>query len=101
MRAILRDYVEDRLEWAGVVKVPGGRSGMELLDQLWARTSLVGAQNPGGGDVILTEVTRAIALRVALTLRSNSRLTLSATFSTTRPIPSPSGGVVTPQEAAG
>ena len=55
VRKILRNYVEERLQWAGVEKVKAGPSN-DLLDQLWTQATVVGAQNPGGVDVFLGSV---------------------------------------------
>ena len=75
VRKILREYAEERLQWAGVVKVQGARSAKALLDQLWAQAAAVGAQNPGGVDVFLGAVTRVIELRQErLMVRERSRI---------------------------
>jgi hypothetical protein len=73
VRKILRNYVEERLQWAGVEKVQGDYSSNDLLDKLWAQAAVVGAQNPGGVDVFLGSVSQVIdlhAMRVMVRDRS-------------------------------
>jgi hypothetical protein len=75
VRKILRDYVEERLRWAGVVKAPTGRSRDDLLDQLWAQAAVVGAQNPGEVDVFLGSVGQVIDLHTErMMLRERSQI---------------------------
>ena len=62
VRKVLRNYVEERLQWVGVEKVQGGRSAKALLDQLWTYAAAVGVQNPGEVDVFLDSVTKVIEL---------------------------------------
>jgi hypothetical protein len=47
VRRLLREYVEERLEWTGVTKAGVGRSSNELLIQLWARAAAAGQESPG------------------------------------------------------
>ena len=68
VQKILREYVEERLQWVGEKKVPVGRSAEELQKQLWAHTVIVGAQNPGAVDVFLETVNKVLALQVAHSL---------------------------------
>ena len=63
VRSILRDYVDERLQWAGVRTARGDRSGEALLADLSMAANAVGAQNPGGYDVFLDSVNRMIKLR--------------------------------------
>lgn len=76
VRKVLRDYVKERLQWAGVEKSQlHGDSWSDLLDQLWAQAATVGAQNPGGVDVFLGSVSKMIDLRTArVMLRERSHI---------------------------
>lgn len=47
VRRLLREYVDERLQWAGVDGLPQTRAESELLDALWAHVSAVGRANPG------------------------------------------------------
>ena len=47
VRGILRDYVDERLQWAGEEKVRSAQSSRVLLDRLWAQVAAEGRQNPG------------------------------------------------------
>lgn len=72
---ILREYVEERLQWTGVERTPEGHSAEELQNQLWAQVVAVGAQNPGGLNVFLESVDKMIALRsVRIMLRERSQI---------------------------
>lgn len=62
VRRILRNYVEERLQWTGVEKVKASSSANDLLNQLWARAVVIGAQNPGAVDVFLSSVSEVISL---------------------------------------
>jgi hypothetical protein len=62
VRKILRNYVEERLQWTGVKNVKGSYSWNELFNQLVAQTTAVGMQNPGGADVFLASVSNVIDL---------------------------------------
>jgi hypothetical protein len=53
VRKVLREYVEERLQWAGVEKVQVVRSSKELHSQLWAQAVAVGEKNPGSEVVAL------------------------------------------------
>jgi hypothetical protein len=53
VRQVLREYVEERLQYAGVEKVQGVRSSKELHNQLWAQAAAVGEKNPGSEVVAL------------------------------------------------
>ena len=47
VRKVLRDYVEERLQWVGLEKRLGGQSSRELLDRMWAQAAAEGQKNPG------------------------------------------------------
>ena len=47
VRRILRDYVEERLKWAGEGKARPVQSSRVLLDRLWAQAAAEGRKNPG------------------------------------------------------
>jgi len=52
-RQVLRDYVQERLQYAGVEKVQGVRSSKELHNQLWTQAAAAGEKNPGSEVVAL------------------------------------------------
>jgi len=75
VRKILREYVEERLQWTGVERGQEGHSAKELQNQLWAQAVVVGAQNPGGFDVFLDSVDKVIELRsVRVMFRERSQI---------------------------
>lgn len=75
LRKILREYVEERLRWAGVEKAQGGRSAKELLDQLWTQAAAVGVQYRGTVDVFLDSVNKVIELHAErLMVRERSQI---------------------------
>jgi hypothetical protein len=75
VRTVLRNYVQERLQWVGVAKAQAGLSWHELLDQLWAQAAAVGAHNPGGVDVFLNSVSAVINLRAErMILRERSHI---------------------------
>jgi len=77
VREILREYVDERLQWAGVEKVKVGRSSNALLNQLWAQAAVVGEKNPGSEVVALfiDSVNQVIDLRAKrVMLRQRSRI---------------------------
>jgi hypothetical protein len=53
VRKLLREYVDERLQWAGVKNIHASRSSAELHRQLWAQAVAVGAQRPGSVVVAL------------------------------------------------
>jgi len=63
IRAVLRQYVDERLRWANGEPDPRNASARELLDRLWKSAASVGEQNPGGVDVFLGFVSRVIELQ--------------------------------------
>jgi len=77
VREILREYVDERLQWAGVEKVKVGRSSNALLNQLWAQAAVVGEKNPGSEVVALfiDSVNQVIDLQAKrVMLRQRSRI---------------------------
>lgn len=62
VRKLLRNYVEERLQWSGLQKVRVSLTSRALLDRLAAQAAFVGAQNPGGVDVFLGSVSDVIGL---------------------------------------
>lgn len=75
IRAVLRQYVDERLRWANGEPDPRGASARELLDRLWKSAASVGEQNPGGVDVFLGFAGRVIELRQErLMVRERSRI---------------------------
>jgi len=76
LRALLREYVDVRLETVRTGRVKEGiRRSEELQGQLWARTVTLGEKNPGSIVVglftqSLNEVIDLHAKRVAVTIRS-------------------------------
>jgi hypothetical protein len=75
VRRIVRDYADERLQWAGVEKVNVRSSANELLNQLWAQAAVVGSQNPGTADVFLRSVSKVIDLNTTrLMLRDRSHI---------------------------
>ncbi len=75
VRRILRNYVDERLQWAGVEKARAGYSWNDLLNQLWEQAAAVGARNPGGVDVFLGSVGEVIDLHAArVMLRERSQI---------------------------
>jgi hypothetical protein len=62
IRAVLRQYVDQRLRWVERRPDPPGNSADELLDRLWTATVAVAEQNPGNVDVFLNSVGRVIEL---------------------------------------
>ena len=47
VRKVLRDYVEERLKWAGEGNSRPVQSARALLDRLWAQAAAEGRKNPG------------------------------------------------------
>lgn len=75
VRKILREYVEERLQWTGVERVQEGHSAEDLQNQLWAQAVAVGAQNPGVFNVFLESVDKMIELRsVRILFRERSQI---------------------------
>jgi len=62
IRTVLREYVDERLRWAGAQPDEPGKSARDLLDRLWNAAAAVGAQAPGEVDVFLGYVGRIIEL---------------------------------------
>jgi hypothetical protein len=75
IRTVLREYVDERLRWAGGAQDQTGRSARDLLDRLWKASAVVGEQNPGGVDVFLGYVGRVIELQQErIMVRERSRI---------------------------
>jgi len=75
IRTVLREYVDERLRWAGGQPDEAGKSGRDLLDRLWRAAAAVGAQAPGEVDVFLSYVGRIIELQnERLMVRERSRI---------------------------
>jgi len=75
IRKILRGYVKERLQWAGVERPGGGLSAKCLLDRLWEQSAAVGVQNRGGADVFLDSVNKVIELHAErLMVRERSQI---------------------------
>lgn len=75
VRKVLREYVEERLRWAGVENAKASHSVKELHNQLWAHATAVGTQNPGGVDVFLASVSDVTSLHAKrVMLRERSRI---------------------------
>jgi len=63
IRAVLREYVDQRLRWADGQPDEPGKSARDLLDGLWNSAAAVSAQAPGEVDVFLGYVGRIIELQ--------------------------------------
>ena len=75
IRAVLRQYVDERLRWANEQTDPPGASADELLASFWTSAAAVGAENPGSVDVFLGYAARVIAIRhERLNVREQSRI---------------------------
>jgi hypothetical protein len=75
VRAILRQYVDERLRFGSNQPDPRGSSADELLDQLWKAAATVAKKNPGSFDVFLGYIGRVIELQQErLMVRERSRI---------------------------
>jgi len=75
VRKLLREYVEERLQWAGVKKARSGRSAKELQNQLLAQTALVGQKSSDVIALFVDSVNKMIDLRTErVMLRERSRI---------------------------
>lgn len=75
IRALLRQYVDQRLRWAHGKADPPGASADELLNQLWRSAATVAKKNPGSVDVFLGYIGRTIELQQErLMVRERSRI---------------------------
>jgi len=75
IRAIIRQYIDQRLRWTNGQADPPGASANELLDRLWEAAAVVGRKNPGGFDVLLGYVGRLVELnQERLMVRERSRI---------------------------
>ncbi|MGJ0485841.1 MAG: hypothetical protein ACR65R_15115 [Methylomicrobium sp.] len=75
VRKILREYVEERLDWAGVKNTQGHRSAKELHRQLWAHTATVGERANEVTPLFILSVNEMIDLWAErVLLRDHSRI---------------------------
>ena len=77
VRKVLRDYVQERLQWAGVEKVKVVHSSKELHNRLWAQAAAVGEKNPGSevAALFIESVNDVIDLHAErVMLRERSRI---------------------------
>jgi len=75
VRNILRNYVDERLYWAGVRTDPPIKTADELLDELWIHTAAVGQNSSDVIAEFISSVNQVIALRTErLALRERSYL---------------------------
>src|SRR4051794_4801383 len=63
IQTVLRQYVDERLRWAGSQPDPVGASADELLDRLGKAAVVVAEQSPGDVDVFLGYVGQVVELR--------------------------------------
>jgi hypothetical protein len=72
---VLRDYVDQRLLWAGGQQDAPGQSAQDLLDRLWKATAAVEEPRRGSVDVFLTYVGKLIELQQErIMVREQSRI---------------------------
>lgn len=62
VRAILREYVDQRLRWASGKPDEPGKSAPNLLDRLWRSAAAIEAESPGNVDVFLGYAGRIVEL---------------------------------------
>jgi hypothetical protein len=62
VRAILREYVDQRLRWASGKPDEPGKSAPNLLDRLWRSVAAIEAESPGNVDVFLGYAGRIVEL---------------------------------------
>jgi len=75
VRALLRQYVDERLRFGSNQPDPRGNSADELLDQLWKAAATVAKTNPGNFDVFLGYIGRVVELQQErLMVRERSRI---------------------------
>jgi hypothetical protein len=77
VRNLLREYVDERLHWAGVEKAKEVRSAQELHNRLWAEAVAVGENDPKSIVVglFITSVNEVIDLHATrLVVRQRSRI---------------------------
>lgn len=75
VRKILREYVEERLHWAGVENAQRHRSVKELHNQLWAHTAIVGEKSSEVIALFIDSVSKVIDLWAErVLLREHSRI---------------------------
>lgn len=75
IRAVLREYVDERLRWADRTPNQPGKSARELLDRFWKAAAAVGEANPGNVDTFLEYAGRIIELeQERVMVRERSRI---------------------------
>jgi hypothetical protein len=75
VRKVLREYVEERLQWAGAEKARSIPSAKELQNQLLAQTALVGEKSNDVIALFVDSVNKVIDLRTErVMLRERSRI---------------------------
>lgn len=77
VRRILRQYVDERLQWTGIPVSPQRASAKALLDQLWAQATSVGEKQLDVANVALfiDSANRVISLNTErVNLRERSRI---------------------------
>ena len=77
VRRILRQYVDERLQWTGVPEVRNLQSATALLDQLWAQVASVGdkARDVATVALFVDSANRVISLNAErVMLRERSRI---------------------------
>lgn len=75
IRTVLREYVDERLQWAdGKIDMPG-KTATDLVGRFWKEVAAVGAENPGDVDVFLGYAARVIELQQErVMVRERSRI---------------------------
>ena len=77
VRRILREYVDERLQWTGVPEVRNLQSATTLLDRLWAQVAIVGdkARDVATVALFVDSANRVISLNAErVMLRERSRI---------------------------
>ena len=75
IRAVLREYVDERLRWADGKPNDPGKSAKELLDRLWKATAATAQAYPGNVDVLLEYAGRIVELeQERVMVRERSRI---------------------------
>jgi hypothetical protein len=77
VRRILRQYVDEQLQWTGVPEGRTRESAKALLDQLWTQAALVGEKHPDVANIALfiDSANRVISLNTErVNLRERNRI---------------------------